>query len=89
MTRDNLDKRNMGKPLICEFCAEPETIDHLFFSCVVARDIWKDVPAFFDTPIGQDYLSAARFCPASKKNCASNSICACILWGIWKNRNKH
>lgn len=90
MTRDNLEKRNMGKPLGCEFCAEPETIDHLFFSCAVAKNIWNNVSDYFDKPIGQDYLSVARFWPAASKNhCALNSICSCILWSIWKSRNQH
>lgn len=34
VTRDNLDKRNMGKPLDCVFCFEHESIDHLFVLCV-------------------------------------------------------
>jgi hypothetical protein len=29
----------MGDPL-CQFCKEPETINHLFFECVVAKVIW-------------------------------------------------
>lgn len=37
MTRDNLLKRNMNKPVCCVFCSENESIDHLFFQCIVAK----------------------------------------------------
>jgi hypothetical protein len=38
-TVDNLNKNEMAKPEGCCFCAEKESIDHLFFECVVARAI--------------------------------------------------
>jgi len=40
MTVDNLAKRGVDKPKNCRFCDEIETINHLFFQCVVARKIW-------------------------------------------------
>ena len=35
MTRDNLRKRHITKPLDCVFCAEQETNHHLFFLTVL------------------------------------------------------
>jgi hypothetical protein len=87
MTRDNLEKRNMGKPTQCEFCGEPESITHLFFDCIVAREIWTSVSMFLKVQIGTTYESIARFWPANKNHSAMNTICAAVLWGIWKNRN--
>ena len=42
-TRDNLDKRGIDiHSLLCPVCdLEIETVGHLFFSCQMARDIWK------------------------------------------------
>ena len=40
MTIDNLAKRGVDKPKNCRFCDEIETINHLFFQCVVAKKIW-------------------------------------------------
>jgi hypothetical protein len=42
-TVDNLNKKGLAKPESCMFCAENENISHIFFGCVVARVIWKDV----------------------------------------------
>jgi hypothetical protein len=87
MTRDNLEKRNLGKPTTCEFCSELETITHLFFECVVAKEVWKSVSLFFYIQIGSDYESIARFWLSNKKHAAMNTICATVLWSIWKSRN--
>jgi mannosylglycoprotein endo-beta-mannosidase len=37
MTRDNLQKRNLGKPVCCMFCSENESIELLFFRCIIAK----------------------------------------------------
>jgi hypothetical protein len=39
LTRDNLAKRRTVHDVSCLFCAENESIDHLFFECVVAKQI--------------------------------------------------
>ena len=41
MTKDNLAKRDIEKPPECVYCTDKETIDHLFFGCVVDKGIWK------------------------------------------------
>ena len=87
MTRDNLQKRKLNKPLNCVFCSEPETVDHLFFHCIVAVNIWKKVSSFLGFDVGTDLLSVVRFWLSNKKHCATNTICAAVLWCIWKHRN--
>lgn len=47
MTKDNMEKRKMGKPLDCVFCLEQESIEHLFFGCVVAKCVWSDYLSYF------------------------------------------
>ena len=51
MTRDNLRKRGIQKPLECEMCWEIEYVYHLFFECVVARELWKLVYHVFGSAI--------------------------------------
>ena len=41
LTKDNLSKRNWKWNLNCVFCGLPESINHLFFQCSVARFIWR------------------------------------------------
>lgn len=40
-SRDNLAKRQKVEDPNCIFCLEPESIQHLFFECVVAKQCWK------------------------------------------------
>jgi hypothetical protein len=87
MTRDNLQKRNLNKPLDCVFCKEHETIHHLFFDCVVAMNVWEKVSDFFGLPFVSDYLLVARFWLANTKHAAQNTIYSTVLWSIWKFRN--
>jgi hypothetical protein len=58
-TVDNLSKRGMSKPTQCRFCMEEESINHLFFDCVIARNVWSYACEFYGFDIGADYLSVA------------------------------
>ena len=40
LTRDNLALRQKVDDKSCVFCEEKETVNHLFFECVVAKLIW-------------------------------------------------
>jgi hypothetical protein len=82
MTRDNLKKRNMNKPECCIFCLDDESIDHLFFKCIVAKHIWQIISDFFGIAQGDGYLSIAKFWIANKKHAVLNSVCAATLWCI-------
>ena len=87
MTRDNLRKRHIIKPLDCVFCAENETNHHLFFYCVVAKNIWSFVSHFFQKPVGTNFESVARFWISNKKHGALNIVSSAVLWCLWKYRN--
>ena len=87
MTRDILRKRHIIKPLDCVFCTEQETNHHLFFDCVVARNIWSFVNLFFQKNLGTNFESVARFWISNKKNLALNVVSSTVLWCLWKYRN--
>lgn len=40
LTKDNLIKRKWKGDSHCAFCDQAENINHLFFTCAVARAIW-------------------------------------------------
>jgi hypothetical protein len=39
LTKDNMIKRRWAGDPLCQFCNERETVNHLFFECIVARVI--------------------------------------------------
>ena len=41
LTRDNLSKPKKVDGPSCLFCKEPETINHIFFECVIAKRTWS------------------------------------------------
>jgi hypothetical protein len=86
-TVDNLNKRGMSKPLQCRFCMEEESITHLFFGCVVARNVWTYACEFLGFDIGADFLSVAGKWLNKGKFCVENMISTVVLRGIWLVRN--
>ena len=61
MTRDNLRRRHIIKPLTCVFCSSDESIQHLLFDCVVARIMWALVRDHFNKELGSDYFLLLGF----------------------------
>jgi hypothetical protein len=58
LTRDNLRKRGISKPIECSLCKEVESISNLFFDCLISKLLWADVFEIFDIWI-TDFLSLA------------------------------
>lgn len=56
MTRDNLNKRHIIKPLDCVFCFQDESVHHLIFECVVASYVWNVISEHFGLILGTRYL---------------------------------
>jgi hypothetical protein len=86
-TVDDLNKGGFSKSEQCSFCAEKESITHLFFECVVAKVIWGYVCEFLGFVIGVDYLSIASKWLHEKRNCDVNIVSSVTLRGIWLTRN--
>jgi hypothetical protein len=88
LTRDNLIKRQNVDDLTCVFCNELETCQHLFFDCVVASKIWRDIVVAlglnFKISIMHDISSLWN---DFKKNNNINMIFAAMLRTIWITRN--
>ena len=87
LTRNNLAKRQKVEDLSCLFCSEPETVQHLFFDCCVARVSWDHLSEVLGTQIGTDFESVARWWVSEKNNSVLNTCSAALLWSLWKLRN--
>jgi len=88
LTRDVIESR--GKKLddnSCLFCSERETSHHLFFDCVVARQVWLAISELLDTDIGVNFESVGSKWLSNKKFFILNMITSATLWCIWKLRN--
>lgn len=88
MTCDNLRKRGIPKPLECVHCTctEIESVHHLFFDCVVARVIWKEVEVIFGRNFHSFFeLAACWLC--DKRFMHLNVVSSAVLWGLWNTRN--
>lgn len=77
-TRDNLEKRKMGKPTDCVFCAQKESINHLFFECAVAQCVWAEFNSMFQQHIS-DFVSLAGHWVNHKTMAVLNLMSAAVL----------
>jgi hypothetical protein len=87
ITRDNLGKRRTLNDASCLFCIEEESVDHLFFGCVVAKRAWELVSDALGVNVGSDYVSIAKLCLCNKKFGIVNMVSAALCWSLWKLRN--
>jgi hypothetical protein len=78
LIRDNLGKRRSIEEKTCLFCSEDETINHLFFHCVVARQACETICEVVGFPIGLDYVFAARCWLCNKKYSVVNMLSSAV-----------
>ncbi|TVU01395.1 hypothetical protein EJB05_53164, partial [Eragrostis curvula] len=91
LTKDNMIKRKWQGDPTCYFCQQPETIDHLLFSCCVAKVVWGIIAHCFgaDTRPSsmvqhKDWIKMVL--PGGDK--VYTEGLAAVCWAIWKSRNK-
>jgi hypothetical protein len=46
-TKDNMLKRRRQRDPTCYFCEAPESVDHLFFGCPIAKVVWGVIAICF------------------------------------------
>jgi hypothetical protein len=87
LTRDNLAKRQHVDNKACLFCEELESCHHLFFDCVVAKELWRRISSVVGRELGES-LEYVGICWLSNKQFTSiNIISSDALWALWKLRN--
>jgi hypothetical protein len=87
LTRDNLGKRKHLENKKCMFCDEDESVMHLFFNCMVARQMWVYISLVLDVHCGNDFESIAKMWLSRKKFVVANILTSAALWGLRKLRN--
>jgi hypothetical protein len=87
LTRDNLEKTKKIGNNRCLFCDEMESVHHLFFGCVVARQVWLVVSEVAGFELGINYESIAKLWLCNKKFGVINIFSSAVCWGLWKLRN--
>jgi predicted GNAT superfamily acetyltransferase len=86
LTRDNLEKRRR-EDKTCLFCDEQETVQHLYYECVVAKRVWECISGVFGFAIGSDFESMTKCWLCNKKYGNFNIFAAAVCWALWKLRN--
>jgi hypothetical protein len=87
LTRDNLSKRQQVDDKTRLFCGELESSLHLFFECVVARQMWGRISSVVGRVIGSSFESIGICWLSNKKFLNINIISSAALWALWKLRN--
>ena len=87
LVRENLIKRQHLNDLSCLFCSECENINHLFFECAVAMEIWRTIHSITDCFPLPAFGRVAEMWGKDKNLQAENLIISATLWAIWRCRN--
>ena len=87
LTRDNLSKRRSLSDKTCLFCYEPESINHLFFECVVPTQAWEVIQDLFGVVSFLNFEYGATYWLSRKKHVVLNMFIAATSWWIWKLMN--
>jgi hypothetical protein len=58
-----------------------------FFDCCIAKRMWSVVNNLLNWNVGGDLESVARWWIGNKRYRAQNTICAAVLWSLWKTHN--
>jgi hypothetical protein len=61
-----------------------ESIHHLFFDCVVAKQVWTRIAECFDFEVGNGFESIDRTWLSNKRFLVHTVLASATLWGIWK-----
>jgi hypothetical protein len=90
-TRDNMRKRKWPGTPVCSFCKQVESVEHLFFSCPIARVAWATLGKFLGTSRCPGSLWQAicwfyKFLPGGEGMYMVGLAAMC--WSIWTLRNK-
>lgn len=86
-----LSRRNLVSDNLCGLCGpEEETVDHVFFKCVFAKKLWRcsRLNFNFDLEVVSGFVEWFpkwfKEAPDGAAFCKS----VCVLWVIWRARNR-
>jgi hypothetical protein len=84
----SLVKRQSVDDLTCTFCSEPETCNHLFFECVVAKVVSSELNNITGLTINNfSFESTGSMWLCEEKYKVHNSAFSATMWVLWNTRN--
>lgn len=91
LTKDTLKRRNWKGDTNCVFCCEAETIEHLFFTCSMAKYVWSLIGLVIGADcrpenMEQYFVWVQHFLPTGGA-CYMAGLAA-VIWAIWTMRNR-
>ncbi|GJS65283.1 putative RNA-directed DNA polymerase, eukaryota, reverse transcriptase zinc-binding domain protein [Tanacetum coccineum] len=95
-TRVNLERKGIDvDSTLCPICGEDvETVNHIFFSCEMAKDLWALLARWWslDIPICSNFLDWSSWLDSlhlsSKVKLFLKGVGGTLLWAIWNFRNR-
>nr|GEV49786.1 RNA-directed DNA polymerase, eukaryota [Tanacetum cinerariifolium] len=96
LTRFNLDRKGIEiESTLWPFCCEDvETVNHIFFSCELPKDLWALLARWWelDIPFCSNFLEWSSWLDSShlpsKAKIFLDGVRGTILWSIWNFRNR-
>ena len=87
LTRDNVAKRQALVDTTCLSCSDFESVHHLFFDCVVAKQMWLQLVHVVNLNKVYNFEAVAEFWLSERKHVVLNVCSAAAMWSLWKLRN--
>jgi hypothetical protein len=91
LTKDHLQTKGWQGYIQCMFCNKDESINHLFITCPLARQVWfwmgKCNQYFTEWSSMDDIISFVVALPKHDKT-AFLMVLSALCWTIWKHRNE-
>ena len=90
---ERLAARNIIPTAECGVCGAVESIDHVFFSCPLAQEVWRMVPVKNDIlPLESDrfvdnWIAVVGAVSLPPTGVNAGSITAWVIWRLWTTRN--
>lgn len=91
LTKDNLIRSRWSASPVCQFCDQEESVDHLFFTCPIAKVIWVVIAkGIGDNNIPTSLSQCWSWCEQWLRTGEKFHLwgISSICWAIWKARNK-
>lgn len=79
LIRDSLTKSRKVDDSSCLFCCEYESVQHLFFDCAVAKQLWSMLPDILKVNIGGSMDDVGKFWQSNKRLGLLNMVTSAAL----------
>ena len=79
LTRDILPKRRKVENASCLFYLEAESVQHVFFECVVAKQYWCLITEIVNDKVGGNLVEIWKFWLSDKRHGLLNIITSVVL----------